>query len=188
MQRVGDGFFVAAARLDHDLDFRPAFGLGLTHETHELAVAFGVIVQSVAGAQETELQRRLGNVEACIDSGDSVLTHTCKCEPPQLVQTTRGAHSTVRVWSNGCRCRALHNASPSRACRVRTRPSTSPPRGLQNRAAASFTPSGRNRAKRTYKCGGVAEGSGLLCFLHSFSGGGVQIEELRKNRRGGGGE
>jgi len=97
---VGDGrlfqggqhpAFVAAGGFAEQLHGRG----GDAQQLEEPAVAGGSIGQFVSLILEMELKGGLVDVQAGVDRGRVVLTHTCKCE-----LALQAAQATVRVWSN----------------------------------------------------------------------------------------
>lgn len=85
VQDPHDGLFVAPGRFANDM----RAGMS-TQEFEQLSMTFGVVGQAVRLIGQIELQRGLGNVEADVEDGGVVLTHTC-------VDTSR----------DGCRAEAL---------------------------------------------------------------------------------
>jgi hypothetical protein len=67
-----DQLFVTAGGFTNDLRMRER-----AQEFEQLNVTFGIIVQAVKTALEMQLQCGLGNVQAGVEDGDVVLTHTC---------------------------------------------------------------------------------------------------------------
>ena len=163
MQRGDAGLLVAAGGFEDDVDvFR------LPQKRQQPGVAFGVIGERVGAALEIERQGILGNIEARVDGGLIILTHTCPsalssgpkgtCEPGRM--QIRPAHSTVRVWSNGG---PVPRAPKRSACPRKGTPAecgrghrVSPPPGLQTRRRPHShrkPRGGWKRTIRTYKCG-----------------------------------
>ena len=122
LEGAHDGLFVAAGRFANDM----RTGLG-AQEFEELGVALTVIGQGIKTTRKMELQRELGNIEADMEDGGVVLTHTCKNTSPgdrwspcssngsSLGQWARAKHARGRITPK----RMLGEDVPARAVALR---------------------------------------------------------------------
>jgi hypothetical protein len=104
LQSTHDRLFVAAGGFADDV----GAWLG-SEEFEDLGVTFRVIGQGVETTGQMELQRKLGNIEADMEDGSVVLTHTCKDTSPgdwrspcssngsSLGQWARAKHAGERI-------------------------------------------------------------------------------------------
>jgi hypothetical protein len=93
VQRAAQRGLVAAGGLEDDVDLAPRLRLfGGPEQLEDAGVAPGIVVDGVGGPGEAELERGIGNVDASVQDGGVVLTHTCLmrasggCIPPSLIQ------------------------------------------------------------------------------------------------------
>ena len=86
--------FITAGGFTNDL------GMGISAQVFEqLDVAFTVIGQGVKTACEVQLQRKLGNIEADIEDGSVVLTHTCRMRATIFELSCSNNGSSLGQWA-----------------------------------------------------------------------------------------
>ena len=120
MQRRDDFAFVTAGGFADDVNAR----LG-GQEFKQPAMTGGGVGQVVNPTGEVKLQVKLGNVQARIDSGHSVLAHSCKCELALVGRSINGSslgYRHERFWlpthlANG-QCQRITNSSAPLSCRL----------------------------------------------------------------------
>ena len=99
-------------------------GLG-GQEFAQSAMPGGGVGQVVNTTGEVELQVKLGNVQARIDSSHNVLAHSCKCELALVGRSINGSslgHRHERFWlpahlAND-QCQRVTNSSAPLSCRL----------------------------------------------------------------------
>ncbi len=107
LQRADHALFITSGGFADDLNL----GIG-AQEFKKLSVALCIISQGVEAIGQMKLQRELGNVQADIEDGGVVLTHTCKIRA--TIMCCCRAQATVRVWDNGRARNRLQDASRHR--------------------------------------------------------------------------
>ncbi len=120
MQRGGDVAFVTTGGFTDNVDAR----LG-GQEFQQPAMTGGSVGQVVEATGEVELQVKLGNVQAGMDSSHSVLAHSCKCELALVGRSINGSslgHRRRRLrllthLANG-QCQRAANSSAPLSCRL----------------------------------------------------------------------
>ena len=128
MQCCDDVTFVTAGGFTDDVS------TGVSgQEFKQPAMTGGGVGQVVDATGEVELQVKLGNIQARVDSGHSVLAHSCKCELALVGRSINGSslghrHERFRLPAHlvSDQCQKVTNSSaplPS-ACRRKAVPSS----------------------------------------------------------------
>src|ERR1017187_4430778 len=120
MQRRDDVAFVTAGGFADDVN--PGLG---GQEFEQSALTGGGVGQVVDTTGQMELQVKLGNIQADIDSGHSVLAHSCKYELALVGRSINGSslgHRHERLWllthmANG-QCQRVTSSSAPLSCRL----------------------------------------------------------------------
>ena len=88
-------------------------------------MAGGGVGQVVDPTGEVELQVKLGNIQARVDSGHSVLAHSCKCELALVGRSINGSslghrHERFRLPAHlvNSQCQKVTNSSAPLSCRL----------------------------------------------------------------------
>ena len=120
MQGGDDTPFVTAGSFTNDVNT----GLG-GQEFKQPAMTGGGVEQVVDTTGEVKLQVKLGNIQARVDSGHSVLAHSCKCELALAGRSINGSslgHRPERFWLPAHwvsdQCQKVTNSSAPLSCRL----------------------------------------------------------------------